>query len=130
MIAITKVPVMYRLLEDSGEPAKTADTRREHPPKEAVDRPGEPVEGARWKQPPPTICWEASDQRRGRNATHEVAFRAFAGEVAKGFLFELRSYRRKSLGGHLLCCAAACSIEFAYQAAEANHPCWAEKARR
>ena len=45
MIAITKVPVMYRLLENSGEPAKTADTRREHPPKEAVDRPGEPVEG-------------------------------------------------------------------------------------
>src|SRR5215469_17156870 len=77
MIAITKVPVMYRLLENSGEPAKTADTRREHPPKEAEDRPGGACRRVRWKQPPPTICWEASDQRRGRNATRRVAFRAF-----------------------------------------------------
>jgi len=36
LIAITKVPVMYRLLENSGEPAKTADTRQEQPPQEAA----------------------------------------------------------------------------------------------
>jgi hypothetical protein len=36
-IAITKVPVMYRLLEYSGEPAKTADARQERPPQEAAD---------------------------------------------------------------------------------------------
>ena len=37
---------MYRLLEDSGEPAKNSRRSARAAVNEAADRPGEPVEGA------------------------------------------------------------------------------------
>ena len=63
MIAITKVPVMYRLLEYSGEPAKTADTRQEQPPKKRQTG-RESLQKGAVETTTAHNCWEASDQRR------------------------------------------------------------------
>jgi hypothetical protein len=79
---------MYRLLEDSGEPAKTADTRQEKPPQVAVNRPGGACRRARWKQPPATICWEASDQRKDETPLVEWRFVRLPGS-AEGVIFKV-----------------------------------------
>ena len=61
-IAIMRVPVMYRLLENIRPDRKRAGTRQEQPPKKRQTGRGAWIR--RGGQTTGRNCWEASDQRR------------------------------------------------------------------
>jgi hypothetical protein len=72
----------------------------------------------RWSKPSPTICWEASDQRRGRERHSErVAFVLSDGSFAALDPHCIKVTVVPSV--YLQAEASACTIKVAYQAAEA-----------
>ena len=101
---------------------------------EAADRSREPVQ-AQWIQPLPTICWEASDQRRDMKRhsgvsgvscvwTQHLILTASRKRMRKTItdLLEVTLVPEAASFPHLQGDSSACSIKVAYQAAEANHP--------
>ncbi len=95
---------------------------------------------ARWIQPSPIICWEASDQRRdmkrhsgmggvsciwmnsAQNREPSLAPRSAGSACQESISLRLRLWQSTSTFVYLHGEPSTCSIEVAYQAAEANHP--------
>jgi len=66
-IAYSIVPVMYRLLEDSGQPARQQTLGKSS--RQGSGRPAGRACAGAVDTTTAVNCWEASDQRRKRNAT-------------------------------------------------------------
>ncbi len=130
-IAIKRVPVMYRLLENIPDSPKNNRLSARATANEAAlkrDEPaGKSVVGTVETTTVHTIFWEASDQRRTPNATPLEWRLCVLGDAE---LAEERFRWKYATKVDLPAGVAGCTIRFAYQAADAGHPRGAEQARR